>query len=246
MQYANVYVHVRYPPVAQRELDVLGEKLSYSAVKLARDIYGRGYQVDFLIEEGTLRQLVKVYGPLLLGFMNAVVLADQFPSAVADIAHKAGTYSAAIIGEFEQVTKTQPNEVINKRTKSRDVNRLSRIAHNLEGLEYGDLPGAERERLVGAIVEDIVGLYRSDRADPGLQELLNQLSKHKIPQLPHTPREAIEWLERRRTGRPETRALPGPEAQYLPKRETRLLTEGQTPVRPPTRRRARYRQRSQT
>jgi hypothetical protein len=245
VQYADAYVRVQYRPISQGELAALGEKLNYSAIAIARDIFGRGYEVDFFIEEGSVRERIRVYGKLLLWLMGSVVAMDQFPEAVEDLVQKAHTYGEATIAKFEQVTGTHPDQVISRRTQSRDVNRLNRIARNLNLLEHRYGSSAERERLRDDIITDIAGLYLSDRDDPGVQALLDQLRKHNVPHLPQTPSEVIEWLDQRRRAYPKARPT-APAPRYITGPRAHLITDQTTETNLRSRRRARYHQRTQT
>lgn len=238
MLVVDTYIHAEHGPVRKDTFDRMAITLEQSALQIARESFGRGYELEFLIEEGTLWERVRVFGPKLIRILEVVIVLDSAPSAIADLVEKSHRVGESIIEEFRNVTNTAPHQIIYKRTTSRDVNRLARIMRNVDALSSGNLSRADAARIRDRIIVDLAGLARSNPDDEGVQKLMDQLPTRHLPGFPETPPEAIEWLNDRQkkqgkfkemaasdeVGRiePEVRELPSWRAKARYYKKTRL------------------------
>ena len=197
MKVANISIRVRYQSLDETDFRNLRRRLESSSSDLARQIFGRGYEFDYDLEDGSLWQRVKILGFLLM-IMNAIETIDDFPGKVADLAQKVETFYHEVRDEFLKTTESTSGDVLYTYASAPDVTRLQRIAQNTNQLIEGDSRKDSLEIVQAQIVQDIARLYRSDRDDIAVQMLLNHLQSPKLPWLPKSPNEAIEWVDERR------------------------------------------------
>lgn len=222
MKVTNISIRVRHGSLSESEFRILRRKLEAESIDQARRIFGHGYDFDFDLEEGTLWERIKIVGPLLV-FMSAVNTIDDFPSKVVDLTHKVENLYQDVRKTFLRTTNSKSSDVLYDRTRSTDVATLRRIAENLGQLQYGDLSKARRTMIGEEIAVDVARLYRSDGDDGGIQLLLDRLPTPKLPGLPRSPREVVEWAEEQRPRElPEQRKmLAGPERRTAKIRKPR-------------------------
>jgi hypothetical protein len=99
---------------------------------LASSLVKRGQDIDFTLEEGTLLQRSLVWGSLTLGALDFASHYHDLRESVADAIHDEKTFSDWAIAEFHKITHSEHAREIYRRTSSRDLNRLQRIASNFD------------------------------------------------------------------------------------------------------------------
>jgi hypothetical protein len=196
MRLAETYIHVEFSVEAQ--FDQLARTLEEHIVELAKEIFLREVKIEYLLEEGTLIERTKVIGKTLAVLLGIVAGYHELRESIIHIYKDARSFGEVAIEQFHKITNAPPSTVISRRMISPDVNRLYRIIHNTDLLQTTRLSQPERRAITDKIISDIAGLYWSNPQDNGVQILLNNLPKEKIPELPNTVAEAVKIEERRR------------------------------------------------
>lgn len=202
MEVAECYIRVRYPRLSRDAFDELSEHLLGVATDLSRAVE-RGREMDYLLEEGTLWQRVKIAGGILLGVYTAAAQYHDFRKSLPCIIQDGQMFSSHMIDEFHKIRGTEPTDTLYKRTVSRDMNRLRRIVLEFDKASDGRLPPAEITEIRNRIIHDLARLVRANPNDPEIAALIDSLPGGPIRDLPHTPRNAIKMdvMERGRRSR---------------------------------------------
>lgn len=194
MQVGEAYVHVKFSD--QIGFDNLTRPLEDSVVGLARRIFVKDIEIEYVLEEGTLLERAKVIGKPLIVLIGLAAGYHELRESVIDMYNDAHQFGEVAIEQFHKITGTSPSDIISKRTVPTDVNRLHRIIQNTD--VFQNLAQSNRQEFVNRINSDISGLRRSNPGDEGVQKVLDLLPGKKLPDLPRTVAEAVAMDERRR------------------------------------------------
>ena len=196
MRLAETYIHVKTSEAIR--FDVLARTLEEGAVELARGIFVSGVQIEYLLEEGTLLERAKVIGKPLAVIVGVIAGYHELRESIIDIYNDARKFSEFAIVEFHKITHTDPSDVIYKRTIPTDVNRLYRITQNVDRISGQSVSERERRAAEKEIIRDIAGFHWSNPQDKGVQILLNNLPRRRLPEVPKDIKAILVIDERRR------------------------------------------------
>ena len=99
MKVADCYIHVQYRRLDTQEFVELRERLVNVATELARTVK-HSHDLDFTLEEGTLRQRLLLIGGLALGAYHLVATYHDFRESLVELIHHADCFSGAVIDRF--------------------------------------------------------------------------------------------------------------------------------------------------
>lgn len=196
MKLAEIYIRAAHSGDAA--FDSIAVKLEYDVIELTKQIYVRGVNVDFVLQEGSLIERAKVIGKPIALAVGIVAGYHELRESVIDIYHDAQKFGQIAKEQFLKITHTDESAVQYKRTIPPDVTRLYRIVQNTDKLQGTELNSTSRTFYTSRVISDVARLALSNPQDEGIQNLLDNLPKKKIPELPNTVAQAIQIVQRRR------------------------------------------------
>jgi hypothetical protein len=191
MQVADCYIHVEYRHLRANEFNALSERLLGVATELAGGVR-RGRDLDFTFEEGTLLQRIALWGSLTMSSLDFLSHYHDLKKSVIEMVHDGEEFSNAAIKKFHELTNTTPNNDIYRRIASRDMHRLRRIINSFDQAAAGDIPSFELPHVRSQVIHDLAGLARAHPDDPEVAKIFHLLPRDHIPNIPRSPRKAIE------------------------------------------------------
>lgn len=206
MELGHTYIHAEFRELLPSRFDALAARLEQQVVNLTQDVFGAGVKVEYLLEEGTLREWVKVWGPTLLIVLGGISQYHDLRESIVDLYQDAAHFGGAAIEQFYKITNTKSSGTIYQRTVPSDIHRLYRIVENTDYLLSGPAKSRDAAWVRDRIISDLAGFSRSNPDDDGLSVFMNALPRDKLPKLPASPDEAVALDERIRS-RKERSAL---------------------------------------
>jgi hypothetical protein len=198
MEVGHAYIWSNVDEVLLDNFEHLALILEEEAVNLTVRVFGRQVELQYTLEEGSLRERITVWATLSL-FIQGIANYHDLRTSIIDLYNDARFFGREAIEQFHNITRTSHEDVISQRVTPRDVARLHRIIENTDKLmtelKLGDVQIRYR------VTTDLAALCRAYPDDPGLVTLMNALPRHKNPLFPETPAQAIaedDLLRRRR------------------------------------------------
>jgi hypothetical protein len=195
MLLADTYIHVEFPD--RKEFNALAVQLKKPVLSFAKEVFKGDGKLEYLLEEGTLIQRVRVIKTLAY-LLGAIAGYHELRESVIDIYKDTSWFADVVIERFHKDTHTKPSDVIYERKIPSDVKRLYRVVQNADYAQNQTVSPKERRLISENIISDIVGLYYSNPNDEGVQLLLDNLPKKQIPELPNSVAEISQIDQRRR------------------------------------------------
>lgn len=227
MLLADAYIHVEFSD--KENFANLTTRLENGVIRIARDIYVNDAEIEYLLEEGTLRQRARIL-KLLAYLLGTIAGYHELRESIFDIYKDADFFAQAVIKEFYKVTKSSPSSVIYKRTIPHDVRALHRIVQTMDRLENESLTPEKRREAEDELISSFAILHYSNPDDEGVQTVLNNLPRKKIPELPSSIAAIVDVDQRRRKREAEKRpdvlerASAGPPSEARKRRRYRHVT----------------------
>ena len=190
MEVGHVYLKVGTDEIIIDDFEALAYRLEQRAIPIAIRVFGRGVTVAYDLEEGTLREHIKILATLWL-IIQGIASYHNLRTSIIDLYHDAESFAREAIDEFHQITGTKTNDIISQRVTPRDMARLYRIIQNADELATEWSPVPEAVQIRDQIITDLGALCRAYPDDPGLAVLIKALPKGRKAPLPDTPAEAI-------------------------------------------------------
>jgi hypothetical protein len=217
MLMGEVYIHAEF--LERFEFPRLASSLEHRIVRLAKEIFVEGVEIEFILEDGSLIERTKVIGKRLAIAITVVAGYHEFRESVIYIYDDAQKFGRLVIEEFYQITETSPSNIIYKRWVPSDINRLRRIVENVDRSQ--GTRRLDRQEQIDKIVADIAALSRSNQDEnESVQHILDLIRREKVPELPKSIEEIAEINEREeRRGRPAfSDKMPSQSRGWHPKR----------------------------
>ena len=203
MELANLYVRAESQGVKRAEFEVMAKHLEEIISRLGREFLRRlrvegESELIYYLEQGSLIGSARIIGAAVLATYVTISQYPAFRNGVIQLYEDARTMGNAAIEEFKRITRAREQEIIYRRTISRDVNRLRRIVENIDFLSSGHVPESEAVACRDAIASDIAGLHRAHPEDHSIERLLDLVPRRRIPPIPERMDGIMEMDERRR------------------------------------------------
>ena len=134
--------------------ETLARRLEEEAINLTARVFGRNVDIQYTLEEGTLRERIACIGALWL-FIQGIASYHDLRTSIIDLYNDARLFGREAIEQFHNITRTRHDDVISQRITSRDVARLHRIIENTDKI-MTELPLEDvqiRNRVTADLVE---------------------------------------------------------------------------------------------
>lgn len=187
-QLAQTYIHVKIDHLSDQDFYALVERLEIKATEIAFTVYGRDYDINIRIEEGSLKSWFTVIGPIVGGLYFGIAAFPEFEKGVIKLANYANSFGDKIIEMVESETATSGDDIIHKSRRKKSALRLRKITDNIDELSRSEDKFTKKQRQL--LIDDIYRqLYKltEESNEEEMQTIIDSLPKNRIPQLPDSP-----------------------------------------------------------
>jgi hypothetical protein len=233
MELADFYIHARFRELSRSEFENmarLSEEYIIGHARAFSERHGPTHESEFIyyFDEGSLKQKAKIIGGLVLATYVTLSHYSDFRKSVIELYDDARAFGDAAVQEFQNATGVIEEDILYRRSVSRDVNQLHRIVKNVDLLTSGHLPETEAMEYREAIASDIVALQLAHPIDYSIQRLLEVVPRRHLPFVPRNIDDLVAIVTQRRWEKEELEVPAGkrrPRGRLPPARVPRYRYE---------------------
>jgi len=150
---AQVSIRFKRFDIDEQRFQELGTQIDAVAARIAREVYGRGVEVDVVLEAGSLLVRITVIGSLLLGGYHAISEYKDFKEGITLLVKDANEWSSGIYKEVLKLTGEQKADTFVRRDMT--PGRIARVIRQLEKVQVPNLVVQEEFQQIARDVQAI-------------------------------------------------------------------------------------------
>lgn len=196
LQIGDAYLHVQYTQITDEQFYAMTRKIESSIIGATQIFYKENVDIDILVEDQTFLTKVAIIGGLIFGAYNMVVNYSEFKQEIEQLYEDLVKFGDTVCENIMEIIGAKQSDVIYRRIRSRDMNRLKRISDNIKAMAELSNQELRDMKIVDRIKWDLIKLYDKGMARDNVQNIINMIPKRSEFELPNDVENLINTKER--------------------------------------------------